>query len=162
MGSVTGNNLLGIPETLLPAEPAVEAALAVAVGAAEVEDIVRAHPTSPLAWATLAELVFDPAAPLPGYAYARVAYHRGLDSLRKAGWRGQGPVPWSHEPNRGVLRALYLLRRGAQAIGEDAEVARLTDFLRDADETAIAQIETADLPREPAPSTEAFIIRGLD
>ena len=49
------------------------------------------------------------------YAYARTGYHRSLDQLRKAGWRGQGPVPWSHEPNRGVLRALYALRRAAAA-----------------------------------------------
>ena len=44
---------------------------------------------------------------IEGYAYARTGYHRGLDALRKAGWRGTGPVPWSHAPNQGFLRALH-------------------------------------------------------
>ena len=37
------------------------------------------------------------------YAYARVGYHRSLDLLRRNGWKGHGPVPWEHEPNRGFL-----------------------------------------------------------
>ena len=40
------------------------------------------------------------------YAFARTGYHRGLDQLRRAGWKGHGPVPWAHEPNQGFLRAL--------------------------------------------------------
>ena len=40
------------------------------------------------------------------YAYARVGYHRSLDLLRRNGWKGHGPVPWEHEPNRGFLRCL--------------------------------------------------------
>jgi hypothetical protein len=55
-----------------------------------------------------------------------------------------------------------MLRKTADAIGEVDEVARLTDFLRDADETAVARIETESLPTEPQPSTEAFFIRGQD
>ena len=51
--------------------------------------------------------------------------------LRKSGWRGQGPVPWAHEPNRGFLRALAALARAARAIGESDEEARCTQFLRD-------------------------------
>ena len=70
------------------------------------------------------------------YAYARTGYHRGLDQLRRSGWRGAGPVPWSHEPNRGFLRALAALARAAAAIGEDDEAKRCADFLRDADPTA--------------------------
>jgi len=124
--------------------------------------VVAEHPESALAWATLANLAYSTVSPITGYAYARVGYHRGLDALRKAGWRGQGPVPWSHEPNRGVLRALYELRRAAAAIGEEAEVTRLTDFLRGADETAATLIELEHTPAEPAPATEAFFIRGLD
>ena len=54
------------------------------------------------------------------------------------------PVPWSHEPNRGVLRALYALRRAADSIGEDAETERLTEFLHGADPTAIAAIEAGE------------------
>lgn len=159
---MTDNNLLGIPATELPAEPEVLRALEGAESLADLEAVVVAHPESALAWATLAHRAFDPSHPLTAYAYARVGYHRGLDALRRAGWRGQGPVPWSHEPNRGVLRALYELRRGAEAIGESAEVTRLTDFLRGADETCVARIELDDAPAEPAPTTEAFFIRGLD
>jgi len=131
---MSSTNLLGVPETLLPAEP--EVAEAIASGAA-VTDVVVAHPTSSLAWALLADEAHGRGSELEAYAYARVGYHRGLDALRKAGWRGQGPVPWSHEPNRGVLRALFALRRGAEAIGETAEVERLTQFLNDSDPVVI-------------------------
>ena len=75
------------------------------------------------------------------YAYARVGYHRGLDALRKAGWRGQGPVPWAHEPNRGFLRSLYALQRAAAAIGEAEEVERIGRFLNDSDPLAVAALE---------------------
>ena len=79
-------------------------------GGAEPAAVVRAHPESPTAWAALAQQAHDAGAEdLTVYAYARVGYHRSLDQLRKAGWRGQGPVPWSHEPNRGFLRALHAL-----------------------------------------------------
>ncbi|SEB80045.1 Protein of unknown function [Paramicrobacterium humi] len=159
---MTENNLLGVPETHLPAEPEVDAALENAASVDDIAKVVRAHPASPLAWAVYAERILHPAHPLEGYAAARVAYHRGLDALRKAGWRGQGPIPWSHEPNRGVLRALYALRKAADLIGETDEVARLDQFLRDADDTAAARIELLGTEREPAPSTEAFVIRGED
>ena len=43
------------------------------------------------------------------YAYSRVGYHRSLDMLRRNGWKGHGPVPWEHEPNRGFLQCLALL-----------------------------------------------------
>ena len=49
---------------------------------------------------------------MTAYAYARVGYHRSLDPLRRNGWKGHGPVPWDHEPNRGFLRALAALVRG--------------------------------------------------
>ncbi|MBP1240595.1 hypothetical protein ABID92_002683 [Frigoribacterium sp. PvP120] len=130
-------NLLGVPETLLPAEPDVLADLA----SLELADVVVAHPTSSLAWALLSDEAAARGADLEAYAYARVGYHRGLDSLRRAGWRGQGPVPWSHEPNRGVLRSLWALRRGAAAIGEADEVERLTTFLDDADPAAAPALE---------------------
>ena len=55
---------------------------------------------------------------MESYAYARVGYHRGLDLLRRNGWKGHGPVPWEHEPNRGFLRCLHALARAAAAIGE--------------------------------------------
>lgn len=66
---------------------------------------------------------------------------RSLDSLRKAGWRGNGPVPYSHEPNRGFLQALYCLGRAAKAIGETAEVERISEFLDNCDGTAREQFD---------------------
>ncbi|WP_378146663.1 DUF3151 domain-containing protein [Cnuibacter sp. UC19_7] len=144
---MTSENLLGLPPTLLPAEPGVADALAGAVGY-EVDEVlaetVTRFPTSSLAWATLADRAWSRREKVPSYAYARVGYHRGLDALRKAGWRGQGPVPWSHEPNRGVLLSLYMLRRAAEGIGETAEVERLTEFLNGADPQAIARIEAGE------------------
>ena len=65
------------------------------------------------------------------YAYARVGYHRSLDMLRRNGWKGHGPVPWEHEPNRGFLRSLALLALSARAIGETDEWERCSTFLRD-------------------------------
>src|SRR3712207_7637209 len=59
---------------------------------------------------SLAEEAWSEGRTIDSYAYARVGYHRGLDSLRRNGWRGVGPIPWEHEPNRGFLRALYSLR----------------------------------------------------
>ena len=75
------------------------------------------------------------------YAYARTGYHRGLDSLRKAGWRGQGPVPWNHEPNRGFLRALYYLMKASATIDESGEAARCAQLLADSDPRAAAELE---------------------
>jgi hypothetical protein len=122
------------PETLLPAEPEVTAAIE---ADAPVASVVVSYPSSSLAWALLADEAWARGATLESYAYARVGYHRGLDALRKAGWRGVGPVPWSHEPNRGVLRALFALRRAAEAIEEPGEAERLTDFLNASDPEAL-------------------------
>ena len=133
-----GANLLGPEPTLLEPEVAVSASLAEGVPA---EQLVRKYPESPLAWAELAEEADAAGREIEAYAFARVGYHRGLDRLRKSGWRGAGPVPWSHEPNRGVLRALYALRRAAGTIGETSEVERLTEFLDGADPEVIAAIE---------------------
>ena len=131
-------NLLGMPPTLLPEETDVLAALADDDTSAA--GVVTAHPSSPLAWSILSDEAFADGRIVESYAFARVGYHRGLDALRKAGWKGQGPIPWSHEPNRGVLRCLFALRRAAETIGEDREVARLGDFLTDADPTAVEHI----------------------
>lgn len=138
-----GTNLLGPEPTLLAAD--LEAAAVAALTSAQehgdsVADVVKAHPDSPLAWAVLAREAAIAGKAIETYAFARVGYHRGLDLLRKSGWRGAGPVPWSHEPNRGVLRALYELREASAVIGETNEVERLTEFLDGADEHATAQI----------------------
>ena len=161
---MTGDNLISEPETLLPAEPEVLEALR-RTARSELAAVVQVHPTSPLAWAELSDATHADGRIVESYAYARVGYHRGLDALRKAGWRGHGPIPWNHEPNRGVLRALFALRRGAEEIGEADEVSRLTAFLTDADASAIsiiATLHTGSPGFDPAPPTEAFVIRGED
>ena len=71
--------------------------------------------------------------PVERYAYARVGYHRGLDTLRATGWRGSGYVRWRHESNRGFLRALEGLRAAAAEIGEVDEEERCAHFLRQCD-----------------------------
>ncbi|MGN6781118.1 MAG: DUF3151 domain-containing protein [Marmoricola sp.] len=120
--------LAGPPPTHLPADPA-EAELERGEDPA---DVVRRHPASPFAWAALAERAEDTGAgDVTAYAYARVGYHRSLDLLRRNGWKGYGPVPWAHEPNRGFLRALAALTRAAAAIGEDDERERCAGFLRE-------------------------------
>lgn len=91
--------------------------------------VAAAHPACLTAWAALGEAALDSDDPVAAYAYFRVGYHRGLDRIRRAGWRGIGRVPWSHEANRGFLRALRGLGRAAAAIGETEEADRCRDFL---------------------------------
>lgn len=127
------DNLLGgPPATLLPADPA--AGMLTAHSSAI--DAATAHPSSSLAWAILAEQRLADGDTLTGYAFARVGYHRGLDALRRSGWKGHGPIPWSHEPNQGFLRCLAALALGAERIGETDEAARCRQFLSDADPEA--------------------------
>ena len=120
-------DLLGIPPTLLPEDPA---AARIAAGEERPGRVAAAHPASSLAWAVLAEASLEADHPVQAYAYARTGYHRGLDALRRAGWRGQGPIPWEHEPNRGFLRALAALAKAAREIGEEDERHRCEEFLR--------------------------------
>ena len=107
---------------------------------ADPAEVAAAHPASSAAWATLAEAALDDGAPVTAYAYARTGYHRGLDQLRRSGWKGFGPVPWAHEPNRGFLRALAALQRSAAAIGEADEAERCATFLADSDPEAPAAL----------------------
>lgn len=133
-------NLLAPDPIHLPEEPDVLASIA--NDDLEPADVVVAHPTSPLAWALLSDRAFSEGNVVESYAFARVGYHRGLDALRRAGWKGHGPIPWSHAANRGVLKALYALHRAADAIGEEDEVERLAEFLQSSDATAVANIES--------------------
>jgi hypothetical protein len=135
-------NLLGGPApTLLPADhPDVEVSRLLASGSPAAE-LAAAHPASSLAWAVLSEEAASRGDWVVSYAFARTGYHRGLDALRRAGWRGQGPVPWSHEANRGVLRAIHALGTAAAGIGEDDEARRCADLLRDSDPAAAGEIE---------------------
>ena len=118
------------PATLLPADPAES------VADLAPEELAARFPTSSAAWATLAENAFATDHVITAYAYARTGYHRGLDQLRRNGWKGHGPVPWSHRPNRGFLRCLNVLAKSADSIGEADEAARCAQFLRDCDPAA--------------------------
>ncbi|WP_026556691.1 DUF3151 domain-containing protein [Arthrobacter sp. 35W] len=131
-------NLLGPEPTLLPVETEIQARLD---AGDEAVDLAATHPTSSLLWAILADEAFAEGRTIESYAYARTGYHRGLDALRRNGWRGTGPVPFEHEGNRGFLRALYALGRAAGAIGEADEAARIATFLNDSDPAALAAIE---------------------
>ncbi len=133
-------NLLGPEPTLLPAEVDVQARLD---AGDEAVDLAALHPTSSLLWAILADEAYTEGRTIESYAYARTGYHRGLDSLRRNGWRGTGPVPYEHEGNRGFLRALYALGRAAGAIGETDEADRISTFLNESDPVAAAAIEAA-------------------
>jgi hypothetical protein len=106
-------------------------ALAAATGPAAVAEVAASYPTCLAAWATLGELALRDAHPVEAYAYFRVGYHRGLDRIRQAGWRGTGQVPWSSEGNRGFLRSLSGLAQAATAIAEHSEADRCRQFLSD-------------------------------
>ncbi|RPF23232.1 DUF3151 domain-containing protein [Myceligenerans xiligouense] len=113
--------------------------------------VAAGSPASSLAWAVLAERALAAGnsagntsggsgntltAPVEAYAYARTGYHRGLDALRRAGWRGQGPIPAVHVPNQGFLRALLALSEAAGRIGETEERDRCRQFLVDSGTSA--------------------------
>ena len=69
-----GKDLLdGPPPTLLPQDPAA----AMLDGGSDADSVVRAHPTSSLAWAVLSEQAWNEDRVLESYAFARVGYHRG-------------------------------------------------------------------------------------
>lgn len=136
--ALIGKNLLDGPEpTYLEENPQLTARFD---AGDEAEDLAAAFPKEQLPWAILAEEALADGRTLEGYAYARVGYHRGLDALRGHGWKGHGPVPYSHEPNRGFLRALAALGTAAAQIGEMDEAARIEKFLDDSDPEAAGQI----------------------
>ena len=127
------NLLAGPPPTLLPDEPEPRVALE---RGDDPTEVAARFPTHSGAWAALADRAFAAGSTIESYAYARVGYHRGLDALRRNGWKGHGPVPWAHAPNRGFLRSLHALGRAAAAIGETDEAQRCETFLRDSDAEA--------------------------
>jgi hypothetical protein len=116
------------PETLIEEPPGSLAELAAAAGAGDTGRVAARHPQCLAAWATLGDEALAAGRPIEAYAYFRVGYHRGLDRIRAAGWRGQGTVPWSHEGNRGFLRSLRGLGAAAAEIGEDDEAQRCAEF----------------------------------
>ncbi len=125
------------PETVLPEPPpdaaaALSEAMASAAPRAEVAAVAARWPRCLAAWASLAELSADNDV-VAAYAFARTGYHRGLDALRAAGWRGSGYVRWRHPSNRGFLRSLDALQLAAGRIGEEDEQQRCALFLRQLD-----------------------------
>jgi hypothetical protein len=141
MAAMTHDNLLGgPPPTYLPDDAKAADALRTATDPART---AASFPAYCAAWAALAERALRGGDPVAGYAYARTGYHRGLDQLRRAGWKGYGPIPWEHEPNRGFLRSLHLLGVAAAAIGEDDEASRCREFLRDSSTAAAEALDPA-------------------
>lgn len=135
-----GHNLLGPQPTYLPETPEPAARLERGEDPATV---VADHPTYSAGWAVLAERAEAAGEHVAAYAYARTGYHRGLDQLRRNGWKGFGPVPWSHEPNQGFLRAVAALAKAARAIGETDEVERCVQLLADCDPEAVTALGLA-------------------
>ncbi len=130
---MTFDNLLGGPPPIhLPADPA---ATELASGS-DAATVARNNPASSLAWAVLAEQSLSSGDDITAYAFARVGYHRGLDALRRNGWKGHGPIPWDHEPNRGFLRCLAALAKASELIGDAEEAERCATFLTDSDPKA--------------------------
>lgn len=130
-------DMMAPPPVKLPVDPAV------AQNPLD-NDTALAHPDSPLVWAVRAEEALKSAEStadkLVAYALARTGYHRGLDRLRGNGWKGWGAVPFDHEPNQGVLRAIAALALAARAIGEDAEYDRCRALLSDSDPASVAHL----------------------
>tara|TARA_Y100001970_G_scaffold179520_2_gene218519 strand:+ start:3719 stop:4159 length:441 start_codon:yes stop_codon:yes gene_type:complete len=134
-----------LPETVITTydEEAV-VALAKALDAPEAErkslvaGVAAMWPRYLDAWVALGQLSIEH---IERYAYFRVGYHRGLDTLRASGWKGSGYVRWIHESNRGFLRALLGLSRSAQAIGETDEADRCAQFLSQLDPSGVPDTE---------------------
>lgn len=121
----------GPPETRLPgAPPEFQHRLKQALEADDayqaVSEVVSSDPRECSGWAALASITSDT---MSRYAFHRVGYHRGLDSLRANGWRGSGFVRWSHPGNVGFLTCLRGLMEDAGAIGELDEQERCRLFL---------------------------------
>lgn len=128
----------GLPSTVLPVlDPAYASALDLAVAAGSREQVATLVASAPRVldgWAALGELGRDP---VERYAYYRIGYHRGLDTLRANGWRGSGYVRWGAGGNDGFLRCLRGLQQMAAAIGEDDEAERCHVFLLQLDPRGI-------------------------
>lgn len=130
----------GLPETVLaPPPPDAAAALAAALGSPSEERadalarVAARWPRLLEAWAELGRCAAGEGRHVEAYAYSRVGYHRGLDALRAAGWRGSGYVRWAEPSNRGFLWSLLGLGRSAAAIGENDEAERCEGFLMQLD-----------------------------
>ena len=138
-------NTGGLPETVIAAydAQAVTQLLEALNSPAEyqralVADVAAKWPRFLDAWVALGQLSQDT---VEAYAYFRVGYHRGLDTLRASGWRGSGYVRWDKPSNHGFLRALLGLARCAHEIGEVDEAERCAQFLAQLDPSGIPENE---------------------
>jgi len=134
------SNLLGGPDPVLLPEDEQPYRLLAEQSASPLQ-VAADFPSFSLAWAMLADDAFAEEHVVEAYAYARTGYHRGLDALRRNGWKGHGPIPWSHEPNQGFLRCLAALARAADEIGEEDEGQRCWTFLADSSAEAAAHLQ---------------------
>ena len=145
----------GVTETLLDPEPESSSkGLQEALGARDegplhlgrrLRKLVTAQPTFLEGWAYLSTWAMEEGDPVAAYDFARVGYHRGLDRIRRSGWRGSGPVPWHHEPNRGFLRSVLALMGAAAAIGEMDEAERCRQFLLELDPGDVNGVRDVDV-----------------
>lgn len=128
MGSITAVSHLPVNE---PLETHIEepAGSLEALTTDEAAAVAARYPECLSAWASLGEAALDAGRDVEAYAYFRVGYHRGLDRIRKAGWRGTGWVPWKETGNQGFLRSLRGLAAAADALGEGGEAERCRSFL---------------------------------
>lgn len=111
-------------------------------------EVVAAHPSSPLAWAELADVADSNGRPVDAFAYAVVAVELACEQLRDSGWQPGTPVSWSDEPNRAYLRALDAQRRAALALGLEVRADRVAGELRAADAEAPARIASEFTPTQ--------------
>src|ERR1700729_4329240 len=96
------NLMAGPPPTYLPDDPS-----AADLGSgADPAAVAAANPASLAAWAALAEQALARGGWGAADAYARSGSRGGLGQVRRAGWKGNGPIPGEHESNRGFLRSL--------------------------------------------------------
>ncbi|MBJ7425523.1 MAG: DUF3151 domain-containing protein [Ilumatobacteraceae bacterium] len=138
----------GPPTTVLPLEDAsIRESLATALTApahqhlAMFGEVAMRYPRSLFAWAHLGDSGRDT---LERYAYYRIGYHRGLDTLRQNGWRGSGYVRWDQPSNQGFLRCLHGLQQMAALIGETDEAERCIIFLLQLDPSGVPAAITRD------------------
>jgi hypothetical protein len=141
-----GSKLVGTELPEVPGEWQAELASALTQpGRWAVAAVVAAHPSYLGAWVELGRRAADP---VEAYACFRVAYHRGLDALRAAGWTGSGWVRRSHSGNQAFLQALEGLGATAAAIGETAEAERCRRFLHQLDPDSYPSVALGDTDDE--------------
>ena len=124
----------GPPETVLPPEDIQIVNLLKSISSIEDDQIRRSelnrvagmYPSSIEVWKTTASYGRDI---IESYAAYRVGYHRGLDALRKNGWRGSGYVRWVHPSNRAFLSCLSGLQIISEMIQDYEESERCKVFL---------------------------------